>query len=175
MQPFELVKYCPRCGHPGGAPAIPFKCTSCQLTLFFNPTVSASAFVVLADGHLLLIRRAKNPGKGLLGTIGGFVDRGETAEEALRREIREEVHLEVDTIEYLTSSTNNYVYGGITYPVLDLFFICRAAPASQPQVGDGVDSLVSRKITDIQEDEMAFDSIKTALRALNKHPEKLRD
>lgn len=166
MQPFELVKYCPRCGQPAGTPAVPFKCSSCQLTLFFNPTVSASAFVLLADQQVLMIRRAKEPGKGLLGTIGGFVDFDETAEEALRREIREEVHLEVDDIEYLTSCTNKYHYSGITYPVLDLFFICHAASSAEAKAGDDVHSLVRRQMADIHEDEIAFDSIKLALRAL---------
>lgn len=173
MQPFEVFQYCPQCGKPAQVEkaVIPFQCGACGLKLFFNPTVSASAFVIMEDGDILLIRRAKDPGKGLLGTIGGFVDAGESAEEGLRREIREEVHLEVAQIEYLCSFPNQYHYAGITYPVLDLFFICWTESSAFARTSDEVESLVILPLADINVQDMAFESMKQALLMLKRnHP-----
>lgn len=165
MQPFELCQYCPRCGAPSTAPkpVIPFLCRSCGLKLYFNPTVSASAFVIKEDGDILLIRRAKEPGKGLLGTIGGFVNAGESAEAGLRREIREEVHLEVTRLEFLCSFPNQYHYAGITYPVLDLFFICWTENSASARASEEVHSLVSLPLAEINAQDMAFASMEKAL------------
>lgn len=173
MQPFELFSFCPRCGKPSNmeTAAIPFRCAGCNLTLFFNPTVSASAFVIQEDGDILLIRRAKEPGKGLLGTIGGFVDAGESAEAGLRREIREEVHLEVTRLEFLCSFPNQYHYAGITYPVLDLFFICWAGSTTSARASEEVLSLASLPLAHINAQDMAFESMRQALLMLkSNHP-----
>jgi NAD+ diphosphatase len=171
MQPFELFQHCPRCGKPSSVEkaAIPFNCAACGLKLFFNPTVSASAFVIQENGDILLIRRAKDPGKGLLGTIGGFVDAGESAEEGLRREIREEVHLEVTKQEFLSSHPNQYHYAGVTYPVLDLFFICWTDNATTARASDEVLSLVSLPLAKIDTQDMAFESMKKALLMLKRN------
>jgi ADP-ribose pyrophosphatase YjhB (NUDIX family) len=172
MQPFELLRYCPRCGRPSATTkaAIPFHCTGCDLELYFNPTVSASAFIRRDDGQVLLIRRAKEPARGRLATIGGFVDMGESAEEALRREIREEVNLEITPPEFLTSHPNYYHYAGVTYPVLDLFFVCRTVSPGHAHAGDDVLSMVWQNVADINAGDLAFDSMKKALLILQSMP-----
>jgi mutator protein MutT len=58
--------------------------------------------VVVVDGRVLLIRRAKPPLLGRWSIPGGTVELGETLEEALAREMEEETGLEVEPIELLT-------------------------------------------------------------------------
>lgn len=65
-----------------------------------NPTPTIDA--ILQKGpKILMIRRKKDPFKGMLALPGGFVNEGETVEDAVRREVREETSLEIEPIDIL--------------------------------------------------------------------------
>jgi len=113
--------------------------------------------------RLLWGRRAKDPARGKLALPGGFVDFGETAEEALRREIREEVNLTVGPLEFLCSQPNEYSYHGITYPVLDLFFVASALDITGLHALDGVESVHWIAPGDLDLDDIAFPSVRRAV------------
>jgi ADP-ribose pyrophosphatase YjhB (NUDIX family) len=66
-----------------------------------RPVVTVGAIIERSDGKLLLIRTHK--WRGRWGLPGGKVERGETLEDALRRELREETGLEIDGIEFVTA------------------------------------------------------------------------
>lgn len=63
-------------------------------------TVTAGAFIVDDSGRILLLEHVFRPDNGW-GLPGGFLAKGEQPEEALRRELREEVGLEVDSVEQI--------------------------------------------------------------------------
>ena len=167
MEPSRLFRHCPRCGTHATTPEPdrPFECAACELHYYFNPAVAVAAVLLGPDGRVLLLRRAKDPGKGLFGLPGGFVNIGERAEEALRREILEEVNLRVESLEYLSSGTNQYLYRGVDYPVLDFFFIARAADISGIAALDDVESFEWRDPATVRGEEVAFASNATALMA----------
>ena len=77
------------------------------------------------DGRVLLVRRAREPAAGTLDLPGGFIDFGETAEVALVRELREELDLAIEVLDYLGSYPNVYPYAGVRYHTLDLCFRVR--------------------------------------------------
>jgi bifunctional NMN adenylyltransferase/nudix hydrolase len=52
--------------------------------------------MVLCKGHVLLIKRGFNPGKGLLALPGGFIRQDETFTEAALRELKEETKIDID-------------------------------------------------------------------------------
>ena len=137
-------------------------CSACGLHLYYNPCAAVGAFVVDPAGRVLFIRRAKDPAAGKLGLPGGFIDTGESAEDGLRREVREEVGLEVGTPEFLCSQPNVYPYGGIVYPTLDLYFIVRVPDFSLARALDEVAGLVVRACSEVTDDELAFASLKAA-------------
>jgi ADP-ribose pyrophosphatase len=90
-----------------------------------------------AQRQVLLLVRGKDPGKGKYGLPGGFVDPGETAEQALAREVQEEIGLTVRSQTYLTSFPNQYVFGGFTLPVTDLFFVMEVKSFDPIRTVDG--------------------------------------
>lgn len=119
-------QYCPRCGTPHAQPgSVPFHCAACDFTSYFGPVAAVGGIVANEKNQLLLVRRARDPGKGQWGLPGGFVDRNETAEQAVIREVLEETNLDVLQCTYLMTSPNWYDYKGIIAPIVDLFFICR--------------------------------------------------
>ena len=67
-------------------------------------TVTAGAVVVDDAGRVLLLRHVFRRGSGW-GVPGGFLERGEQPEEAVRRELREEVGLEVDEARLVFART----------------------------------------------------------------------
>jgi ADP-ribose pyrophosphatase YjhB (NUDIX family) len=142
----------------------PFRCHECGFTLFFNAAGAVAVLLVRDDGRVLLTRRAKDPARGKLGMPGGFVDAGESAEQALAREVREEVGLEILRLRYLTSHANRYAYAGVTYTTLDLFYTGTATHPERATPLDAVESLVWADPLTIDLDEIAFDSMRAALR-----------
>lgn len=158
--------HCPRCGAPHrGAPetAGPFRCSACQFVLFFNAASAVAAVLVRDDGRALFIQRAKDPAKGKLGMPGGFVDAGENAEDALVREVREEVGLEVTGLEYLSSHANLYLYAGVTYNTLDLFYTAHVPHPERARALDAVDGVVWLDPLTVDPDAIAFESMRQAL------------
>jgi len=168
MLPVELFRHCPRCGSELPNRANPLHCPACGLRYFFNPTCAAAGFLRDDDGRTLFIRRAKEPAKGKLAVPGGFIDIGETAEEALRRETLEEVGVTIADIRYVCSCTNLYPYAGVLYPVVDVIFTARAVNPEAAEPLDGVAGLAWLRPAEVNEGELAFPSLMKAWKLLKK-------
>lgn len=87
--------YCPECAgtlHRVVGPPVSHVCSKCGLVIHLDPKV-ACAGLVIRDQAVLLLKRARMPSKGFWCLPGGFVDRGETLEAAVVREVAEETGL----------------------------------------------------------------------------------
>ncbi|NQU86532.1 MAG: NUDIX domain-containing protein [Mariniphaga sp.] len=122
--PINVFKFCPKCGSEN-FPAISkrsLKCASCGFHYFINSSTAVAGIVINTKGELLLTRRAIQPHFGMLDLPGGFVDPGESAENALIRELKEELGIEVEAMEYFGSAPNEYIYSEFTVFTLDLAY-----------------------------------------------------
>ncbi len=92
-------KFCPLCGTPLIQRQLyghlRLACPACTFVRFHDPKVGVIGLITHED-HLLLTRRAVEPEKGKWSLPGGYMDAGEMPEETLRRELREELALEVE-------------------------------------------------------------------------------
>ena len=101
-----LRKYCSACGTPlvDHEQEEARSCPNCG-TLFF-PKISPAVIVMIKreDGKILLAYNRKFRHK-CYSLIAGFVEAGESAEDAVRREVKEEVGLEIKNIRYKYSQS----------------------------------------------------------------------
>ena len=123
----DLFKFCPKCGSPAFVEnnEKSKRCTDCGFVYYFNASSATVAFIMNEKDELLVCRRAKEPAKGTLDLAGGFVDRFETGEEGVAREVLEETGLEVVEAEYQFSLPHTYLYSGFLVHTLDQFFVCK--------------------------------------------------
>ena len=173
MHPLDKFAYCPVCGSPHFL-VNNFKskrCRDCGFTYYANPCSATAAFIVNDREEMLVVRRAKEPAKGTLDLPGGFVDMDETAEEGMRREIKEETGLDVGDIRYLFSSPNVYQYSGMGIHTLDMDFLVRVPGGSVAvTAADDAAEALWIPITQVKPDEFGLTSIRNAvIRFLNEY------
>jgi ADP-ribose pyrophosphatase YjhB (NUDIX family) len=112
------------------------------------------------------VRRAHEPRKGTLALPGGFIDAGESAEDALRREVREEVGIEIPAFEFVCSWPNRYEYGGIAYDVCDFIYAAYDVDAANARPLDGVAGIEWHHLADVDDDDIAFPSLRRGRQVL---------
>jgi ADP-ribose pyrophosphatase YjhB (NUDIX family)/predicted DNA-binding WGR domain protein len=83
----EHAKVCPVCGH------------------ISYPRLSPAIIAAITKGDKLLLARNKNFAPGVYSVLAGFVEAGETLEECVKREIREEAGIEIKNIKYFGSQS----------------------------------------------------------------------
>lgn len=118
------------------------RCTACGFQFFINSSAAVVALIKDDDNRILLTRRAKEPAKGLWDLPGGFVDPGETVENAVKREIKEELNLDVAESVYLGSTPGTYCFSDVTYQIINLIFLCRVDHLDALRAGDDVSEII---------------------------------
>lgn len=126
--PLHLFAFCPCCGSSQFVVnnEKSKRCEHCGFVYYFNSSAAVVALIFNEKGDLLVTRRAKEPAMGTLDLPGGFIDLHETAEQAVCREIKEELGLELIKTDFLFSLPNVYPYSGFEVHTLDMFFACTA-------------------------------------------------
>jgi ADP-ribose pyrophosphatase YjhB (NUDIX family) len=158
------ITHCPQCGSESLVWPSPknFTCTACGFMLYLN-IAAAVAIIIECQGKILFGVRKHEPQRGMLDLPGGFVDQRETAEDALRREVKEELGIMVHDMCYLFSFPNKYLYRGIEYDTLDLVFLVQFDEFPQAVAADDLADLLWIERNAIDFDRIGFSSLRKAV------------
>ena len=103
-------RFCGVCGAPMRMDTdISKKCTHCGKEIW--PQLAIAVIVLIRKGNEVLLVHAKNFRGDHYGLVAGFVETGETLEDAVYREVREEVGLHITNLRYFGSQPWPYPCG----------------------------------------------------------------
>ncbi|MGI6233391.1 MAG: NAD(+) diphosphatase [Prevotella sp.] len=106
----QNTKYCGVCGAPMRMHTdISKRCTECGKEVW--PQLATAIIVLIHRGDEVLLVHARNFKTDFYGLVAGFVETGETLEEAVHREVREETGLTIDNLQYFGSQPWPYPCG----------------------------------------------------------------
>jgi ADP-ribose pyrophosphatase YjhB (NUDIX family) len=157
------MKFCNECGAadlqttmPYGDVGLRFNCRACGAVHYPKHSVVAGC-VAGFHGRILLCQRAIEPYRGMWTIPGGYVEIGETLQEAAMRETREEAQAEVTDLRLLA------VYN---LPMFSEVYVLFAARLVEPRFVAGPESLAVKLIAPEQIDwqSLAFPMVREALR-----------
>ena len=152
----EDARFCPRCGqHATVDFPRSINCPHCGYGAYYNPKPVAAAIPTTASNEIILLKRGFDPGKDLWTFPGGFVDLGESVEQAAHREAQEELAIDIE----LTSLVG--VYSNQEDRVVLIVFA--ATTTDTPQTTPEATEITLFKPDEIPWQELAFWSTTNAL------------
>jgi ADP-ribose pyrophosphatase YjhB (NUDIX family) len=148
--------YCPSCGARLGAPdgEGTGRCPSCGRVWYRNPAPTVGAAIV-DSGRALVAVRAHEPFKGRIDVPGGFLNVGERPVDGLKREVREELGVEIDVAEEDYVQTAVHRYGEDGDWLVSMGFRARLA-AGDPEPRDDVEAVHWVTLEDLEGLEWAW-------------------
>lgn len=138
------TRFCPRCGTPLVTEGICKRCPRCGKENF--PSPAPAILVLVTQGEQALLAHARNFKGPFYGLVAGFVETGESLEQCVAREVKEETSLLIDDIRYFGSQpwpwpfnlmvgfTAHYAGGEIAYADHELSHAAFFDRDSHPQL-----------------------------------------
>lgn len=121
----KFFQFCPKCGSSNHKfeNHHRFECLNCGFVYYHN-CAAAVMVIMRRDDKVLFTLRNNEPKKGKLDFPGGFVDPKESAQFAAKRELKEEldIDIEMEDLELLDTEPNDYKFRDILYRTLDIIF-----------------------------------------------------
>ena len=106
----STTKFCGVCGGEMRLHTdISKRCTRCGKEVW--PQLATAVICLISKGDEVLLVHARNFRRGFYGLVAGFVETGETLEEAVVREVREETGIEIHHLRYFSSQPWPYPCG----------------------------------------------------------------
>lgn len=158
-------RHCPCCGSTRFAVSDhrSKRCADCGFVFYLNAAAATAAIIRNQRGELLVVRRACQPGKGLLTIPGGFVEHDESIEAGCLREVQEEVGVSGRIVRFLFSLPNQYLFSGFTVPTIDSFFEVEIDDPAAVVAGDDAEAAFWVAPSDLDLSVFAMASVREGL------------
>lgn len=142
-------------------------CKSCSTTEFSTPKAAVGAMIFNDEGQMLVATRTLDPGEGLLDVPGGFVEPGESAEQATIRELKEETGLFIneESLHIAKTNPNTYLYQGKLAENVDILFTLKIKTGTKTTASDDVRSLEWLMPKDIDFDKFWSQQLAESIRS----------
>jgi NAD+ diphosphatase len=137
-------------------------CMSCGFIYHHSPA-PAAAGIIQYKHQIILTKRAREPQKGLLTIPGGLLEYEENFENALVRELWEELNITITAPTYLYSYWGKYLFGDVVYFTTIAYFVINMEDITNMKANDDVENFFLFRPSDIDPGELAFDGDRIAL------------
>ncbi len=156
------MKFCPECANPisqlvpAGDNRQRYVCLTCDIVHYQNPRIVAGTLPTY-QGQVLLCKRAIEPRKGFWTLPAGFMENGETTEQAALRETMEEANAKI---------ANPRLYSMVTVPHINQVHIFFHGELLDLDFYSGIESLEVKlfKEEDIPWHDLAFPTVSMTLK-----------
>ena len=161
MKPFD---FCPSCGTglESSDDGEGKTCPSCGRDWYRNSAPTAGCALV-SDGRALITKRGRDPEKGRYDVPGGFLHPGEEVLDGLRREIKEELGVEIDVGFGDFVHAVAHEYGDEGDYVLAMGFLARLT-SGEPSANDDVEELRWVSLEELDEIPFAWEHDRVLVR-----------
>ncbi|XP_029787779.1 nucleoside diphosphate-linked moiety X motif 13 isoform X2 [Suricata suricatta] len=154
----DAHQFCSRSGQPTKKNMAGSKRVCPSNKIIYYPQMAPVVITLVSDGTRCLLARQSSFPKGMYSALAGFCDIGESLEEAVRREVAEEVGLEVERLQY--SASQHW-----PFPNSSLMIACHATVKSgQTEIQVNLRELEAAGW-------FSHDEVATALRRSNPYPQ----
>ena len=164
MNPQKAYKFCLKCGGKlkNYAKYI-LKCNSCGFKVYINPVPCNGVIIVNEKNEIMLVKRKVDPKKGYWDLPGGFIQPGENLEQSVKREIKEELDIDVEMIKFIGTYGDLYEFQSILVPTLGI--IVTAKPLSFKFIPkDDISSYKFFTARSVLKQKLAFKSLRKGLK-----------
>ena len=164
------MNFCRRCGVPFVSESnFAFICQNGH-EIFMTASPSIGVILFNSKNEILIVERAHEPKKGMFDLPGGFCDGPESLEQAVRRELKEEVALDfgVDytNLQFINSGIEYYHYKGEDLRVLSCVFRATLTSDTLPEAFDDAVNPRFIPLADVDLDKMSFTVLRDAVEKL---------
>lgn len=152
------MKYCSTCGNvlEERKRNTEWYCVRCKAHTYANPIPTIDAMLIDENDRILLGKRNRQPDKGKLNLPGGFVDPEETLEQAIERELKEELQLtpsDYGPLSYGGSRINYHTEDGKNRQLISVIMVGHM-PHRDFDANDEVDEYVWKHPSELKADEL---------------------
>lgn len=156
-------RYCPNCKTEIKLTNRLLDCKACGFHFYLSPSPTNGVILLNEKDEILLVRRKIEPKKGFWDFPGGFIEFGESIEVSVKREIKEELGINLKNIKYFISIPDIYTYKGYIYNTICSIFVAKI-DNEKLNPADDISAVMAFKKNKIPFDRIAFKGVEKALK-----------